>query len=228
MARNRTKKAQTSGNAPAAAARTSRKIDRRVKRTRDALGDAIVALLQEKPFDSITVQQVLDRAKVSRSTFYTHYRDTNDLFFSDAEDFWEMMSSTLARSKERSNRVAPVREFFAHVADWMKFYRAMVSSEKVHDVLEMGQGYFARSIAARLAVLPAGRSLAPSRRTALGHAYSGAMFSLLSWWLNSQSQTTAAQMDDEFHRMVWAGVGPRLTPAHSALNKVSLEPIRRR
>jgi len=178
-----------------------------VARTRDALGDALVALLQEKPFDSITVQQVLDRARVARSTFYTHFRGTNDLLLSDAEDFWEMMSSQLVRRKEKSDRVAPVRELFSHVAEWRGFYKAMVASEKVRDVMELGQGYFARSIAARLAELPAGRALSATRRAALGHAYAGAMFSLLIWWLSNRTPATAAQMDHEFHRIVRPGVG---------------------
>jgi len=207
MPGNRTKRVGKSGNAPAATPRKPAKIDRRVARTRNALGDAVVSLIQEKPFDSITVQQILDRAHVSRSTFYAHYSDTNDLFLSDAEDFWEMMSSALARGKENSNRVAPVRELFSHVADWRRFYDAMVASQKVRDVLELGQEYFARSIASRLAALPAGRALPAARRTALGHAYSGAMFSLLGWWVRNPSSATPAQMDDMFHRMVWAGVG---------------------
>jgi AcrR family transcriptional regulator len=52
-----------------------RKKDRRVVRTRDTLGDALVALMREKNFEKITVQEVLDRAGVGRSTFYVHYRD---------------------------------------------------------------------------------------------------------------------------------------------------------
>jgi hypothetical protein len=47
----------------------SRKIDSRVKHTRDALGDGLLALMQEKPFESITVQEILDRAGIGRSTF---------------------------------------------------------------------------------------------------------------------------------------------------------------
>lgn len=39
--------------------------------TRDLLGDALVDLMHEKPFAAITVQQVIDRADVGRSTFYT-------------------------------------------------------------------------------------------------------------------------------------------------------------
>ena len=45
------------------------KMDARVRRTRDALGDALVALIQEKPFDTITVQNVLDRAGNVLCTF---------------------------------------------------------------------------------------------------------------------------------------------------------------
>src|SRR5260370_18916551 len=41
---------------------TQKKVDARVQRTRDALGDALIALMQEKPFNLITVQEVLDRA----------------------------------------------------------------------------------------------------------------------------------------------------------------------
>ena len=69
--------------------------------------------MHERPFKSITVQDVLDRAEVGRSTFYTHYRDKDDLFLSDVEEFWEVISSMLDRSGEDSKRVAPVRELFA-------------------------------------------------------------------------------------------------------------------
>ena len=71
----------------------TRKLDSRVKHTRDALGDALLALMQEKSFESITVQEILDRAGIGRSTFYSHYTDKDDLFLSDLEDFMELMST---------------------------------------------------------------------------------------------------------------------------------------
>ena len=60
------------------AAKSHPKTDRRILRTRDTLGDALMALIREKNFDEITVQDVLDRAGVGRSTFYVHYRDRVD------------------------------------------------------------------------------------------------------------------------------------------------------
>lgn len=185
-----------------------KKIDRRVRATRDNLGDALIALMHEKPFESITVQHVLDRAKVSRSTFYAHYSDKNDLFLSDVEDFFEMFSTALIRSGDTSNRVAPVQEFFAHVADMRQFISYVTASQKLRDVFELGQGHFARAIDQRLASLPATRALSATRRSALAHASAGSLFSLLNWWLAHGSSATPAQMDALFHETLWSGINP--------------------
>src|SRR5215208_514718 len=51
---------------------SKKKGDARVRRTRDSLGDALIALMQEKSFDTITVQDVLDRACVSHPLRWTN------------------------------------------------------------------------------------------------------------------------------------------------------------
>ncbi len=56
-----------------------RKEDRRVRRTRESLHKALISLALEKNYDSITVQEVLDRADVGRSTFYTHFQSMDEL-----------------------------------------------------------------------------------------------------------------------------------------------------
>src|SRR5919107_2275075 len=121
-----------------------KKTDARVRRTRDALGDALIALMQEKPFDTITVQDVLDRAHISRSTFYSHYSDKDDLLMSDAEEFFEALSMALSERGDKSDRVFPVREFFAHLADAQPFFQALVKSRRFHENLELARGHFAR------------------------------------------------------------------------------------
>ena len=206
-----------SGNAREPAGET----DRRVVRTRDLLGDALVALMQEKPFESITVQDVLDRAGVGRSTFYTHYEDKNDLFLSDAAEFFEAMSTALSKHGDKSDRVAPVCEFFAHVAEQRQFHDALVASGKIQDLWEMGQEYFARGIEQRLAELPGVPAMAPPRPAALARAFAGALFSLLSWWIQSGQAMSAAQMDELFHGMVWSSIGvlPPRRPEQAKLSK---------
>ncbi len=63
------------------------KEDRRVARTRQLLRDALVSLILERGYDEVTVQDVLDRANLGRSTFYAHYRNKDDLLFSGFEEF---------------------------------------------------------------------------------------------------------------------------------------------
>src|SRR3954463_2558333 len=134
-----------------------RKLDARVRKTRDTLGDALVALMQEKPFESITVQDVLDRAHVGRSTFYSHYSDKDDLLMSDADEFFELVSMNLSAQGDTSDRVFPVREFFSHIANAQQFVNALSSSGKMEANMELARGHFARGIERRLAELPRGK-----------------------------------------------------------------------
>lgn len=200
--RNRTKKVAMSINV-----QRTQKTDRRVRRTRDALGDALIALMQEKPFDSITVQDVLDRAGVGRSTFYVHYRDKEDLFMSGADEFFEALSTHLALRQDDSERVALVGEFFAHVAEMHWLVTALTTSGRFHDHMELARGHFARGIEQRLAELPRSRAIPAEQRAAMAHAHAGALLSLLQWWIDHGARASPAQMDDLFHHMVWGSVG---------------------
>lgn len=186
--------------------RNAEKLDGRVLRTREALGDAMMELFQEKPWASITVEDVLERAGVGRSTFYVHYKDKDDLFWSDAEEFLEAMSGWLSRSGEASERVAPVRELFAHVAESQRLYDAIVRSEHAHDFLALAEGCFARGISARLSVLAKSKHLAAAARETLSRALSGALLSLLRSWVAQRERMPAAEADALFHRLVWSGI----------------------
>jgi len=185
---------------------SKKKTDARIRRTRDALGDALVALMQEKPFETITVQDVLDRAHVSRSTFYSHYSDKDDLLMSDAEEFFELISMSLSVHGDKSDRVFPVKEFFAHLSDVQPFFKALVKSGKFQENMELARGHFARGIERRLSELPRGRAIPASQLPAIAFTHAGALLSLLTWWLDRGMREQPAEMDELFHRMVWKGV----------------------
>ena len=187
-------------------ATSQKKTDARVRRTRDALGDALVALMQEKPFETITVQDVLDRAQVSRSTFYAHYSDKDDLLMSDAEEFFESISMALSVHGDKSDRVFPVMEFFVHLSDVQPFYKALVKSGKFQENMELARGHFARGIERRLSELPRGKSIPPIQLSAIAFTHAGALLSLLMWWLDRGMRESPAEMDELFHRMIWNGV----------------------
>lgn len=183
-----------------------KKTDARVRRTRDALGDALVALMQEKPFDTITVQDVLDRAKVGRSTFYSHYSDKDDLLMSDAEEFFESVAMMLSVRGDTSDRVFPVKEFFSHITEAKQFVDALMSAGKFNDNMELARGLFARGIERRLSELPRGQGIPADERPAIAFAHAGALLSLLTWWIDRGMRQPPSEMDQLFHKMVWRGV----------------------
>jgi AcrR family transcriptional regulator len=195
---------------------SKKKTDARVKRTRDALGDALIALMQEKPFVTITVQDVLDRANVSRSTFYAHYSDKDDLLMSDAEEFFEAISMSLSAHGDTSDRVFPVKEFFAHISDVQPFFKALVKSGLFQENMELARGHFARGIERRLSELPRGKAIPASELPAIAFTHAGALLSLLTWWIDGGMREPPAEMDRLFHRMVWNGVSAESSQSSKA------------
>lgn len=58
------------------------KSDRRVERTRELLQKALIELISESGYGTITIQDLVDRAKLGRTTFYLHYGSKDELFMS--------------------------------------------------------------------------------------------------------------------------------------------------
>jgi AcrR family transcriptional regulator len=183
-----------------------RKPDQRVRRTCQRLGSALLALIQEKPIDAITVQEVLDRASVGRSTFYLHYRDKDDLLLSQLEGFLKIMSTALTVRKEASYRVVPVEELFAHIGNQNKLYRALADSGRLHDFFDLAQGYFARGIEHRLRESMRVPNLPQREMGARASALAGSLLSMLRWWLDRGEKESPRAMDELFHGMVWKGL----------------------
>ena len=113
-----------------------RRADRRVGRTRARLGQALRKLMEQRPLEKISVQDVIELAGVSRSAFYAHYDDKVDLLLSDMDEFLERMAMLLVVRNEQSNRIAPVREFFAHVGEAEEIRGALARSERLQDFFE--------------------------------------------------------------------------------------------
>ena len=94
-------------------------LDRRTRRTKEALLRALVDLLQEKPLNSIKVTELTERADVNRATFYTHYQDIFDMFeqlendlTQTCRDMVEAHGEEIAKG-DYDGLIADVYQFFA-------------------------------------------------------------------------------------------------------------------
>jgi AcrR family transcriptional regulator len=206
MSRNERSTSQESAARRNPQDRERRKPDQRVRRTCQQLGNALLALIQEKPINEVTVQDVLDRASIGRSTFYLHYRDMDDLLISQLEGFLEAMSTLLSVRKEESHRVVPVAELFAHIGNQNELYRKLSESGHLKEFFDLAEGYFARGIERRLTESGRFKKLSKRELAACASALAGSMLSLLRWWLDRGEKESPHAMDELFHRMVWNGL----------------------
>ena len=192
--------------------RAKKKTDRRSQRTRRQLRGALVELIQEKRFDEITVQNVIDRAAVGRATFYSHYRDKEDLFEKQWERFLDLIVKQIDWDQAGRCSFVPVIFLFGHLQQAHRFCRGLVRSGKIDPILKSGIEYLSQKIEAPLTARLDDKPSIPVR--ILSHFLASQLFALLKWWLDEGMPYTPEQMDQIYHRLI----NPNLTNLQAATN----------
>lgn len=98
-----------------------------------ALHKALMSLILERKYESITVQEILDRADVGRSTFYMHFQDKDELLFSGfhyLEEFLESAQgvSTSVPGKSYERIIGFSLPMFEHAQEYRRVNRALLGS----------------------------------------------------------------------------------------------------
>ncbi len=187
--------------------RETRKNDRRVQKTRRLLLQALGSLLHEKRYDTIVVQDILDRANVGRSTFYTHFRDKDDLLQIAIRDVLGATVPAATASSRRSERVLRFsRPMFEHIALHLRAARGGMgprSRTLLHERLR-------QAIGERIAVeLGSGTRRTSSSRVPpelLVKLVTSSFVVVLDWWVDSGGKMSPAEVDDIFTAMVGPAV----------------------
>lgn len=189
--------------------------DRRVRRTRELLRGALLSLIQEKGYDRITIQDILDRADVGRSTFYAHYRDKDELLLAGFED----IRSALARERDAAESgfegkvefLQPVLVVFQHVERHLHLWHSLSQKggrDLLARILRGGVTDLVREHFRSQFPDPAGdqTQLEAAQRFVIG-----ACMGLLIWWLDDQIPYSAEEMHALFQQLTAPGVSRFLT-----------------
>jgi len=159
--------------------------DRRVRRTRKQLHDAFIALVIEKGYEKTTVQDILDRADVGRSTFYVHYRDKEALLMASFDSMGDQLEHELAgiTSADPIDVTLPAALLFEHAYRNQRVYQALCG----HQGGALVQRHLRQLIGDVL------RKRLRSQRTRSGAGvpadvaaefYTSAALGLLVWWID--------------------------------------------
>lgn len=186
-----------------------RKEDRRVRRTKRQLSEALLALVVEKEYETITVQEIAERADLNRATFYLHYGSKEELLIESLEAQFDQLVAMLEESsveqpiwEERTHLVLA----FEHAAEHASLYKVILS--------ERGMGYIINRIINYLAdvcVQELCASLPPQQVAAVpievvAQHVAGSFYATLAWWLTHDMPYPAEQMADIVFQLCQVGV----------------------
>ncbi len=170
------------------------KIDRRKQRSRHALREALIALILEKGYEAVTVQDITDRANLNRGTLYLNYSDKRDLLLSSSNDVYnELLAQFVPITSDNLTTDVPERHLtiiFQHVAANANFYRVMLGEHGVpafitrlrHTITEVSLG--------RLKQLRELASLSAIPSDLIAGYAGGAIIGVVEWWLENDMPIT--------------------------------------
>lgn len=184
----------------------NKKEDRRSQRTRQALHQAIMALMQEKRYEAITVQDIIDRANVGRSTFYAHYQDKDDLINSNLKDILDGLSHHLDEHLDNSSHSIPVLALFRHVYNQQTLFKSIKGGQGLDLLLERASQYWHRKITEQLhSHLPPDTKPAIPISLIASHL-AASLSTYLKWWMAQDLSPSPEKMAEMFHQMVMPGL----------------------
>ncbi|NTU45466.1 MAG: TetR/AcrR family transcriptional regulator [Chlorobiaceae bacterium] len=180
-----------------------KKEDRRISRTRRLMHEALMALIVEKGYEAVTVQDILDCADVGRSTFYAHYRDKDELLLSSFEHLrtlFEQQQQALLTSKRtgRDPAVNFVLELFRHTGEHHKLYKAIAGKQSGEMILKYFHRYLYNLLIGPHTEMMKQRTTPPVPVEVTTHYLVSSLLSLITWWLDSNMPYSPEKMDEMF------------------------------
>lgn len=181
-------------------------MDRRIQRTQDLLHRALISLMIDKGYEVITVQDIIDRANVGRSTFYAHYTGKQDLLMSGLKN---LSKNLLAHQRAAIGKKGSFRDrgfafslaFFEHVESHRQVYHAIVGRQSGSVVFSEFRAMLAELVRNDLKTLSPADRVPNLPSTAIVQFVVGAVMSVLTWWMGERSKVSPAEANEIFHRL---------------------------
>ena len=174
--------------------------DRRIQRTRQLLRDALMALIVEKPYEAISIQDITERANVNRATFYLHYHHKDELLYKSMKEVYDALVACIkpvTREDILNGNIADLLDAsdYHHVAEHAAFYRVILSEKGIASFTVKARQYLAevmRDQVLKPLLAPGDTPRIPL--DAMAHFLAGAQIGLISWWLEHDMAYTPEQM----------------------------------
>jgi AcrR family transcriptional regulator len=196
------------------------KVDRRVRKTRKALREAMQVLMSEKGYDQVTIEELTERADIGRTTFYLHYSAKLDLLLEQFDELLEQLLGQLAdiplSSWTQQGRVLPKEDhpgrpismIFQHAADNHELYSLVLHGEGVDQASQRLQEMMTRAVTTFFDPKMGDEHEAFNLQFPVelfGNYFAGALLGMIKWWLDEDMPYKPEEMETIFFQMFLPG-----------------------
>jgi AcrR family transcriptional regulator len=172
--------------------------DLRVRRTHKLLWEALVTLMSEQDFASISVTNICERAMIHRTTFYKHFEDKCDLLIHSMEELHNSLKQEMLdieRTTPEGNNITRTALVFEHIIKYEHFYRLMLCGDGVGKYHALLRRYLASRFEVQFGHLQqsSGHEISMPVEILAQHR-AGSLISVVIWWLENDRPYSSAQM----------------------------------
>ena len=188
----------------------TKKIDRRVERTRKLIQEALVSLILEKRYDKITVQEIIDKANVGRSTFYAHFQDKEDLLASNFANYTAQWNEPQDEPEHAPGNESPhilhSLEFFLHANEAYEFHQAMFEGGGAEVMIETGRQHMMADVQNHLMQMLGEDEKLAIPLPVITNFLAGGLLSVMVWWLKEKRPYPPEKINEMFQQLAMQGV----------------------
>ncbi len=171
--------------------------DRRIRRTRKLLGEALIAEALEKEYKNISIQDVTKRADIGYRTFFRHYSGLDELLISIAQDRLDQIYEIINLPQLGNLPGNPLeyaqgigQKIFDHIGDNQVNIRFLLLDDNMRFVFNPIMSRAIERLELFLSNLPQ-ENIPPNLAA---HHIISSVFSLIRWWLENDNQPSAQEM----------------------------------
>jgi AcrR family transcriptional regulator len=173
------------------------KEDRRIQRTRQLLSSALLKLIEESGYDSLTVNDITEQANVGRATFYLHYQDKEQLLIASLEDMFSQLRDLidpLSEELREHNSVTATRLIFQHFGDHHRLYRVLLTEKGAVMVFPRLLEILTQIAEQDVILRDVDQPKTGISTKFVAHYVAGAVLGLVVWWLQNNRPYSAEKM----------------------------------
>lgn len=179
--------------------RAEKSIDRRIQKTKKYLSDALIALILEKGYETVTIQEIIDKANVGRSTFYSHFESKEQLLFSGHK---QLSDAILGSVNEKNQEGIDFLTLYNHAKDNFLIAKAMLGKNGGDLIIGHIKDVMSHKIAKDLKKDASKTKAEQLRIHFTSEALSSALVSYLANWLDHDMPYSVEEMSSRSLELV--------------------------